>query len=79
MTSPSTPLGRRLTINTIVRRHQIEATRDRSLWDDETELHSAALVERFSDAVRAAVPDAPLTWALSSGALTDDSPRYRDI
>lgn len=79
MTSPSTPLGRRLTINTIVRRHQIEATRDRSLWDDETELHSATLVERFSDAVRTAVPDASLTWALSWGALTDDSSRYRDI
>lgn len=73
------PLGRRLTINTIVRRHQIEATRDTSLWEDETELHSAALVERFSDAVRGAVPDASLTWALSWGALTDDSPRYRDI
>ncbi|SDO41185.1 protein of unknown function [Microbacterium sp. ru370.1] len=79
MDFPSTPIGRRLTINTIVRRHQIEATRDRSLWEDETPLHSAALVERFSDAVRDAVPDASLTWALSWGALTDDSPRYRDI
>ncbi|MFF7681810.1 DUF3863 domain-containing protein [Microbacterium sp. NPDC007973] len=79
MDFPSTPIGRRLTINTIVRRHQIEATRDRSLWEDETPLHSAALVERFSDAVRSAVPDARLTWALSWGALTDDSPRYRDI
>lgn len=79
MDFPPTPIGRRLTINTIVRRHQIEATRDRSLWEDETPLHSAALVERFSDAVRDAVPDASLTWALSWGALTDDSPRYRDI
>lgn len=73
------PQGRRLTLNTVVRRHQIEATRTRSLWEDESELHSAELVERFSDAVRRAIPDARLTWALSWGALTDDSMRYRDI
>ncbi|MGW8482960.1 DUF3863 domain-containing protein [Microbacterium sp. NPDC055903] len=72
-------LGRNLTVNTVIRRHQIEATRTRSLWEDETELHSAALVERFSDAVRTAVPGARLTWALSWGAITDTSRRYRDI
>lgn len=72
-------IGRRITVNTVVRRHQIEATRTRSLWEDESELHSAALVERFSDAVRAAIPDARLTWAMSWGALTDESPRYRDV
>ena len=72
-------LGRRLTLNTDIRRHQIEATRTRSLWEDESALHSAQLVERFSSGVRAAIPDAHLTWALSWGALTDDSTRYRDI
>ena len=72
-------LGRNLTVNTVIRRHQIEATRTRSLWEDEAELHSAALVERFSDAVRTAVPGAHLTWALSWGAITDTSRRYRDI
>ncbi|WP_424448386.1 DUF3863 domain-containing protein [Microbacterium arborescens] len=72
-------IGRRINVNTVVRRHQIEATRTRSLWEDESELHSAALVERFSDAVRAAIPDARLTWAMSWGALTDESPRYRDV
>lgn len=72
-------IGRRLTLNTVIRRHQIEATRHRSLWDDESELHSPELVERFSDAVRSAIPDAHITWALSWGALTDDSARYRDI
>jgi hypothetical protein len=72
-------IGRRITVNTVVRRHQIEATRTRSLWEDESELHSAALVERFSDTVRAAIPDARVTWALSWGALTDASPRYRDV
>lgn len=72
-------IGRRLTLNTVIRRHQIEATRSRSLWEDETERHSAALVDRFSDAVRTAIPDARVTWAMSWGALTDDSPRYRDV
>lgn len=77
--SPRPSLGRVLTVNTVIRRHQIEATRTRSLWEDESALHSAALVERFSDAVRAAVPGARLTWALSWGALTDTSRRYRDL
>lgn len=78
--APNRPaIGRRLTLNTVIRRHQIEATRTRSLWDDESELHSARLVERFSDAVRQAIPHAQLTWALSWGALTDPSARYRDI
>ncbi|WP_067195287.1 DUF3863 domain-containing protein [Microbacterium sp. XT11] len=73
------PLGRSLTVNTVIRRHQIEATRTRSLWEDESELHSAELVERFSDAVRQAIPGARVTWALSWGAITDTSRRYRDI
>lgn len=81
MTDPTAPVApeRFLTVNTVVRRHQIEATRTRSLWEDESELHSAALIERFSDAVRTAIPGARLTWALSWGALTDTSARYRDI
>lgn len=78
--SPSAPgIGRSITVNSVIRRHQIEATRTRSLWEDESELHSAALVERFSDAVRAAIPGARITWALSWGAITDTSRRYRDI
>jgi hypothetical protein len=72
-------IGRRITVNTVVRRHQIEATRTRSLWEDESELHSAELVERFSDTVRTAIPDARVTWAMSWGALTDGSARYRDV
>ncbi|MGV9194141.1 DUF3863 domain-containing protein [Microbacterium sp. MC2] len=81
MTAPAAPasLGRNLTVNTVIRRHQIEATRTRSLWEDESELHSAELVEKFSTAVRDALPGARLTWALSWGALTDTSRRYRDI
>lgn len=72
-------IGRRLTINTVVRRHQIEATRTRHLWEDEAERHSAELVHTFSAAVRDAVPDARITWGLSWCALTDGSPRYRDV
>ena len=77
MTSPG--IGRRLTVNTVIRRHQIEATRSRSLWEDESERHSAELVDRFSAAIRAAIPDGRITWGLSWGALTDDSARYRDV
>lgn len=79
MTIPPAAIGRRLTINTVVRRHQIEATRTRALWEDESELHSADIVERFSSAVRDGIPDAKVTWALSWAALHEDSPRYRDV
>ncbi len=79
VTGVQPPLGRRLTINTVVRRHQIEATRDRSLWEDEAERHSPDLVHRFSSAIRQAIPDARITWGMSWGALTDESPRYRDV
>jgi hypothetical protein len=72
-------IGRRMTVNTVVRRHQIEATRDQSLWEDESERHSAELVHRFSAAIRGAVPDARITWGLSWGALTDETARYRDV
>ncbi|QJU55743.1 DUF3863 domain-containing protein [Herbiconiux sp. KACC 21604] len=77
--SPGDSIGRRLTINTVVRRQQIEATRDRWLWEDESERHSAALIDRFSTTVRDAIPDARITWALSWGALTDDSARYAEV
>lgn len=77
--TPRPAIGRRLTINTVVRRHQIEATRTRHLWEDEAERHSAELVQTFSAAVRDAVPRARITWGLSWCALTDESPRYRDV
>ncbi len=79
MTTPTAAIGRRLTINTVVRRHQIEATRTRALWEDESALHDPDVVERFSAAVRAGIPDARVTWALSWAALHEDSPRYRDV
>ncbi|RIQ17837.1 DUF3863 domain-containing protein [Jiangella rhizosphaerae] len=73
------PIGPRLTINTVVRRHQIEATRDRWLWEDEFDRHTPELVERFSGTVREAAPGARVTWGFSWGALTDPSDRYRAI
>jgi hypothetical protein len=79
VTFATAAIGRRLTINTVVRHHQIEATRTNWLWEDERELHSAAVVERFSKAVRDAIPGAQITWAISWGALHDDSERYREV
>ncbi|RKN39490.1 DUF3863 domain-containing protein [Streptomyces hoynatensis] len=74
------PAGtRRLTINSVIRKYQIEATRDRWLWEDETELHSADLVLALSEQVRAALPGARVTWGFSWCALTEESPRYAAI
>jgi hypothetical protein len=47
--------------------------------EDEAERHRPEDVDRFSRAVRDAVPDAHITWALSWGALTDATSRYRDL
>lgn len=75
----SAPIGPRLTLNTVIRRHQIEATRHRWLWEDEYDRHTPDLVERFSATVREAAPGARVTWGFSWGALTDPSDRYRAI
>jgi hypothetical protein len=72
--------GRRyLTINSLIRKYQVEATRTRHMLADETELHSAHGVIDFSNAVRRGFRDARITWAMSWMALTDTSPRYEAI
>jgi hypothetical protein len=72
-------MHRFLTINCIVRKNQIEITRDRTVGHDETEKHSAAHVQRLADIIRQGMPDAKITWAFSWCALTDQSDRYRQI
>ncbi|GAA2879264.1 hypothetical protein GCM10010517_41500 [Streptosporangium fragile] len=73
------PGDRRLTLNSVIRKHQIEATRTRWLWEDETELHTAETVLAFSDCARTNLPGARITWGFSWGALTDGSDRYATI
>ena len=70
---------RYLSINTVIRKYQIETTRTGHLMADETDVHSAQAVNDFSDAVRKGFPDAKITWALSWQALTDQSERYKEI
>lgn len=68
-----------LTINSIVRRYQIETTRTGHLLEDEIDLHDAQMVRDFAEAVRQGFPEARITWGCSWQALTDQSPRYREI
>lgn len=68
-----------LTINCIVRKHQIEKTRTDFEGDDETELHDTGSVERLAKIIRDGFPEARITWALSWCALTDASDQYRRI
>ncbi len=53
--------GRYLTINTVIRKYQIETNRTEHLMEDETIYHNAQIVRDFSDTVRWAMPDAKIT------------------
>lgn len=79
MTAPRETGRRFLTLNFVIRCHQVEATRTRHLLADERSLHDAAGVADLADVVRRSFPDARVTWALSWAALLDRSARYRDI
>lgn len=68
-----------LTINTVIRKYQIETTRTDHLMADETDIHDADRVQRFSECIRRGCTDAKITWALSWQALHDQSSRYREI
>ncbi|MDP1561393.1 MAG: DUF3863 domain-containing protein [Pirellulaceae bacterium] len=71
--------GRFLTLNTIVRVHQIEVTRDIAHGPDESLAHTVAEARTFREAIEAAWPGARITWAFSWLALHDDRPQYRDL
>lgn len=78
--------GRYLTINTVIRKYQVEINRTDHLERlngyqllDETEWHTAQAVVDFSNAVRKGFPEARITWALSWQALTDQTDRYEEI
>ncbi|MDO5552770.1 MAG: DUF3863 domain-containing protein [Planctomycetia bacterium] len=69
--------GKRVvTINSVIRVNQIEITRERSLGQDEADLHTVAAADRFREAIATAVPDAKVTWAFSWLALHDQRPNY---
>lgn len=75
-----TLMGNRfLTINTVIRVNQIEATRTRNLGHDEHKLHTPDRVMKFRQAIAAAFPHAQITWAFSWLALHDTTYNYRKI
>ena len=73
--------GRYLTINTVVRKYQVETTRGNYAkeYADETNLHEVVTVREFAETIRKSIPRARITWAFSWLALTDTSTRYGEI
>jgi hypothetical protein len=71
--------NRFLALATVVRVNQIEATRTRSIGQDETALNTPGAVEAFRRAFAAGWPGGRLTWALSWLALNDPSDQYKAI
>ncbi len=77
---PKQLMGQRfLTLNTVVRVHQIEVTRDIALGPDEASIHTVAEARTFREAIEAAWPGARITWAFSWLALHDERPQYREL
>ena len=73
-------LGHRfLTLNTMVRVHQIEVARDIAHGPDESSIHTPAEARVFREAIEAAWPGARITWAFSWLALHDDRLQYREL
>lgn len=71
--------GRFLTLNTIVRVHQIEVTRDIAHGPDESVIHTPAEARTFRETIENAWPGAKITWAFSWLALHDDRQQYREL
>jgi hypothetical protein len=71
--------NRFLTLNTVIRVNQIEASRYKNLGQDESKLHTPERVIKFRQAVAAAFPHARITWAFSWLALHDTTYNYRQI
>jgi len=79
-TSGESILGNRyLTLNTVVRVNQIEATRDKNEGEDETAIHTLAYAQAFREAIVAGWPEARITWAFSWQALFSELPNYKEI
>lgn len=71
--------NRFLTLNTVVRVNQIEATRNKNLGADERDKNKPDKVIKFRNAVEKGFPGAKITWALSWQALHDTTQQYSKI
>jgi hypothetical protein len=80
MQAPSELMGHRfLTLNTVIRVNQIEASRDRNVGADEHDIHTPERIREFRTAVETGFPGARITWAFSWLALHDTTANYRQI
>jgi hypothetical protein len=81
--SPAAPdqlMGHRfLTLNTIVRVHQIEVTRETAHGPDESSVHTPADARVFREAIAKAWPGGRITWAFSWRALHDEREQFREL
>jgi hypothetical protein len=71
--------NRFLTLNTIVRVHQIEVTRDTAHGPDESGIHRPEDARTFREAIERAWPGGRITWAFSWLALHDEREQYREL
>ena len=71
--------NRFLTFNTFVRVGMIEATRDRSVGQDESALHTPEATRAFREAIQRGWPGGKITWAFSWRAIQDQRPNYKAI
>jgi hypothetical protein len=77
---PNELMGHRfLTLNTVVRVNQIEASRDRNVGVDDRARHTPEDVKSFREAVEAGFPGARITWSFSWLALHDTTANYKKI
>jgi hypothetical protein len=68
-----------LTLTCVVRKYQIETTRNTHEGQDETELHSVKTVSKLAEIIRKGMPDAKINWAISWYALHDQTERFVEI
>ena len=73
------PLGRVLSFSTVVRKYQVEITRNHHLGADESAKHTVDACQDFRDAVSKGWPGAKITWAFSWQALVSSEANYVDI
>src|SRR5690625_4505167 len=57
--------NRFLTLNTVIRVYQVEATGSKHFGAGETELYTPDRVKEFREAIAAAFPHTQITWAFS--------------
>ncbi|MDR1284081.1 MAG: DUF3863 domain-containing protein [Opitutaceae bacterium] len=71
--------GRFLTLNSVIRLNQIEASHTRNVGNPESGLHRPENMRAFRAAVEKVFTEGRMTWAFSWGALNSTAPDYREL